>query len=82
MNKWEKELDKAKHIRYNGGRKGAARRPVQKFPRQEVADMRYVCNVCGWVYDEEEQGVKWEDLPDDFACELCGVGKDDFSPEE
>ncbi len=44
--------------------------------------MRYVCNVCGWVYDEEEKGVKWEDLPDDFACELCGVGKDEFSPEE
>ena len=33
--------------------------------------MKYVCNVCGWVYDEEETGVKWEDLPDDFACELC-----------
>ena len=29
--------------------------------------MKYVCNVCGWVYDEEETGVKWEDLPDDFA---------------
>ena len=44
--------------------------------------MKYVCNVCGWVYDEEEAGVKWEDLPEDFACELCGVGKEDFSPEE
>lgn len=29
--------------------------------------MKYVCNVCGWVYDEDEAGVKWEDLPDDFA---------------
>ena len=45
-------------------------------------EMKYVCNICGWVYDEEEKGVKWEDLPEDFACELCGVGKDDFSPEE
>ena len=35
--------------------------------------MKYVCNVCGWVYDEDEQGTKWEDLPDDFTCELCGV---------
>ena len=43
--------------------------------------MKYVCNLCGWVYDEDEAGVKWEDLPDDFACELCGAGKDDFSPE-
>ncbi len=31
---------------------------------------------------EEETGVKWEDLPEDFTCELCGVGKDQFSPEE
>lgn len=50
---------------------------------------KYVCNVCGWVYDEEvglpQQGIaagtKFEDLPDDFACELCGVGKDDFTQE-
>ena len=44
--------------------------------------MKYVCNICGWVYDEEETGVKWEDLPEDFACEMCGVGKEDFSAEE
>ena len=37
--------------------------------------MKYVCNLCGWVYDEEETGVKWEDLPEDFTCELCGAGK-------
>ena len=35
--------------------------------------MKYVCDVCGWEYDEEEAGVKWEDLPEDFACELCGL---------
>ena len=45
--------------------------------------MKYVCDVCGWVYDETvgdpdngiEAGTKFEDLPDDFACPLCGVGK-------
>ena len=42
--------------------------------------MKYVCDVCGWVYDEEETGVKFEDLPEDFECPLCGVGKDQFSP--
>ena len=30
--------------------------------------MKYVCDVCGWIYDEEETGVKWEDLPEDFEC--------------
>lgn len=52
--------------------------------------MKYVCDVCGWEYDEAEgcpvqgiaPGTKFEDLPDDFVCPLCGVGKDDFSPVE
>ena len=44
--------------------------------------MKYVCDICGWVYDEDEAGVKWEDLPDDFACELCCVGKESFEPQE
>ena len=50
---------------------------------------KYVCNVCGWVYDEAEglpeMGIdaetKFEDLPEDFTCPLCGVGKDMFSEE-
>ena len=51
--------------------------------------MKYVCVVCGWVYDEAEgcpeqgiaPGTKFEDLPDDFACPLCGVDKSNFSEE-
>ena len=50
---------------------------------------KFVCEACGWVYDEEAgcedcgipAGTKWEDLPEDFACPLCGVGKDLFSEE-
>ena len=44
--------------------------------------MKYVCEVCGWVYAEDEQGKKWEEVADDFECPLCAVGKDQFSPEE
>ena len=52
--------------------------------------MVYVCDVCGWIYDEEAgrpelditPGTKFEDLPDDFECPLCGVGKDEFSEEK
>lgn len=48
---------------------------------------KYVCDVCGWEYDEAagapdaniEPGTKFEDLPEDFVCPLCGVGKDMFS---
>ena len=51
--------------------------------------MKYVCNVCGWVYDEElgdpsngiAPGTKFEDLPDDFVCPLCGATKDSFSKQ-
>ena len=47
---------------------------------------KYICEVCGWVYNEETQkelgiapDVEFEDLPDDFACPVCGVGKENFS---
>ena len=51
---------------------------------------RYVCDTCGWTYDPEvgvadlgiAPGTPFEDLPDDFECPECGVGKDLFSPEE
>ena len=50
--------------------------------RERSKTMKYVCNVCGYVYDpEENDGVAFEDLPDDYECPLCGVGKDEFSPE-
>ena len=50
---------------------------------------KYVCDVCGWVYDEAvgdpengiAAGTKFEDLPEYFECPLCGVGKDNFSEE-
>ena len=52
--------------------------------------MKYVCDVCGWEYDEEKgypeggiaPGTKWKDIPDDFECPLCSVGKDQFSVAE
>ncbi len=52
--------------------------------------MKYVCSVCGYIYDPEvgepdsgvAAGTEWEDVPDDFVCPLCGVGKDDFAPAE
>ncbi len=51
--------------------------------------MKYICDVCGWEYDEElgypeggiAPGTKWEDVPEDFECPLCMVGKDQFSGE-
>ena len=42
---------------------------------------KYVCNVCGYVYDEEAEGTKFEELPEDWACPLCSVDKTNFSEE-
>ncbi len=47
---------------------------------------RWECIVCGLVYDEKEgwpddgiaPGTKWEDVPEDWLCPDCGVGKEDF----
>ena len=44
--------------------------------------MKYVCQMCEYVYDEEAEGVKFADLPDDWECPMCGVGKDEFQPQE
>lgn len=58
--------------------------------RKEPGKMKnYVCNICGYVYDPSEgdpdsgiePGTAFEDIPEDWVCPVCGVGKDQFSPE-
>ena len=48
--------------------------------------MKHLCGVCIWEYNEAKglpamgiaPGTKWEDLPEDFRCPLCGADKDMF----
>lgn len=50
--------------------------------------MKYAC-PCGYVYDEEAgdlengiaPGTKFKDIPEDWTCPICGLGKDAFSEE-
>ncbi|MEG1857846.1 MAG: rubredoxin [Pseudoflavonifractor sp.] len=50
---------------------------------------KYVCNLCGYIYDpadgDPENGVApgtpFEKLPEGWVCPLCGAGKDEFSKE-
>ena len=43
---------------------------------------KYICTVCQFEYDPAENGgVAFEDLPDDYVCPLCGVGKEMFEKE-
>jgi rubredoxin len=82
-------------------KKNLQRSPKQKCPgvvkllkrpliRRTATMKKYVCSVCGYVYDPEtgdpDSGIKpgtaFEDIPDDWVCPVCGVGKEDFEPEE
>ncbi|MDR1893108.1 MAG: rubredoxin [Spirochaetales bacterium] len=50
---------------------------------------KYVCDVCGYVYDPAlgdpdggiAPGTAFEDIPEDWQCPVCGVAKGEFSPE-
>jgi rubredoxin len=51
---------------------------------------KYVCDVCGYVYDpvvgDEENGAApgtpFESLPESWVCPVCGASKDSFAPQE
>jgi len=62
----------------------------EKIGKKEEKKMdRYVCKVCGYVYDPEKgdpdggiaPGTKFEDIPDDWVCPVCGASKQDFEKE-
>ena len=49
---------------------------------------KYQCEICGYIYDQSEgdqeggiqAGTAFEDIPNEWVCPLCGVGKEDFTP--
>ena len=51
--------------------------------KKEMSNMdNYICTVCHWVYEPAENGnVAFEDLPEDYICPLCGVGKELFEKQ-
>jgi rubredoxin len=62
----------------------------QRITITEVTMDKYVCTLCGYVYDPDagdpdngvDPGTKWEDVPEDWECPVCGAGKEDFEKEE
>ena len=56
----------------------------------DAASRQWVCVICGWIYDEAvgypedgiAPGTRWEDVPEDWRCPLCDVGKEDFAMVE
>ena len=51
---------------------------------------KYICTACSWEYDPAKgdpdngvaAGTAFEDISEDWACPVCGVGKEDFEPVE
>ena len=64
------------------------KKTIQK--KEEKNMEKYVCTVCGYVYDPEAgdpdngvaQGTTFEDIPKDWVCPVCGAGKTAFTIEE
>jgi rubredoxin len=58
--------------------------------REDGPMTRWRCTACDYVYDPElgdpdggvPPGTRWEDVPDDWLCPLCYLGKEYFEPEE
>ncbi len=61
----------------------------EKKEKEESNMKKYVCTVCGYIYDPEvgdpdngiAPGTPFEELPEDWVCPVCGVGKDSFEEE-
>jgi rubredoxin len=78
------------YIKKRGGIQSSITEPVESKWKRRIAKMdKYVCGVCGYVYDPEvgdpdngvEPGTAFADLPDDWTCPVCGAGKEEFEKE-
>jgi rubredoxin len=64
--------------------------PNYPYGSSKIIMKKYKCNMCGWIYDETKgvpdeginPGTRWEDIPNDWVCPLCGSGKEDFDMVE
>jgi rubredoxin len=61
-----------------------------QVPERTVALKKYMCVICGFIYDEAKglpdegiaPGTKWEDIPLNWTCPECGASKEDFEMME
>lgn len=47
-------------------------------PSEEIDNKKYECIVCGYIYDNANETIKFNDLPDNWTCPTCGAEKSDF----
>lgn len=52
---------------------------IEEETKEESTSNKYQCSICGYIYDDSKEKVKFEDLPDDWKCPLCGAPKSLFN---
>ena len=66
---------------YHQELKGSSPKNAPTYVKKETDNKDYnvyECIICGHIYDESQEKIKFEDLPDDWKCPTCGVGKEKF----
>jgi rubredoxin len=74
------------YLHYRTVKKGAAPKNaptyIDKSKLGKAAEgkefAKYECPACGYIYDEEKEGIKFDDLPEDWVCPVCGEEKSEF----
>ena len=62
---------------YHENRKGTSPKNAPTYIEDKKEDA-YRCTICGYIYDNAKEEIKFEDLPVDWKCPICGVGKEMF----
>lgn len=78
--------DPLTYLHYRKVKKGVAPKNAPTYIDQSKLEKKgvekeyakYECAACGYIYDEEQEETKFEDLPDDWECPICGAHKEDF----
>jgi len=82
----DEQEDPLTYLHYRKVKKGVAPKNAPTYvdksklekPKEAEEYAKYECPACGYIHDEEKEGEKWEDLPDDWECPVCGIEKSEF----
>jgi flavin reductase (DIM6/NTAB) family NADH-FMN oxidoreductase RutF/rubredoxin len=82
----DRQKEALTYLHYRQVKKGVAPKNAPTYVDQsklknipfENEYARYQCTECGYIYNEEQEGKKFDELPDDWMCPVCGSGKNDF----
>lgn len=83
----DEEADPLTYLHYRKVKKGVAPKNAPTYvdksklekKAEPAAHGKYECPACGYIFDEEKEGKKFEELPEDWDCPVCGIEKSEFT---